>query len=65
MTNMTNEEKIKAAVNKHYNCHGKYICSSYSYCIFGTGQNNAWDANECDADAFANGYGAALSDMED
>lgn len=61
---LTKEEKAKQAVRKHFHCHGKYICSAYSYCVFGTGKNTSWDANECPADEFANGYIAALNDLE-
>ena len=62
---MVNEEKVKNAVNRYYKCTGEYTCPSYSYCIFGTGKNTAWDCEECAADDFAEGYRAALEEMEE
>lgn len=54
------------AVNKHYHCcTEKFVCPSYSYCKFGTGENTAWDACECDADAFASGYEFGLNDANE
>ena len=58
-----NKETIRKIVHSTYGCNGKYKCSSYSYCVFGSGKNTAWDANECAADEFVNGIYATCKEL--
>ena len=56
---MTNDDIKKAAISAihdHYNCNGKYPCSERSYCQFCSGNNLAFDCNECGADDFNEGF---------
>lgn len=52
----TIEERVKRTVREHYNCNGKYPCSDFKDCVFGSGCNTAWDCEECGADEFEAGY---------
>ena len=56
---MTNDDIKKAAISAihdHYNCNGKHPCSERSYCQFCSGNNLAFDCNECGADDFNEGF---------
>lgn len=52
----TIEERVKRAVQAHYNCNCEYPCSGYNDCVFGSGSNTAWDCEECGGDEFEAGY---------
>lgn len=57
---MTREEQIKKGaidrIHGIFKCNGKYPCSALRYCRFGTGENNAYNANECGADDYESGF---------
>lgn len=58
----TIEERVNEAVHNHYNCN--YPCYSFSACIFGEGENTAYDCEECGADEFKNGYELGATEQE-
>lgn len=49
--------QTRSAVRSHYHC---AICPQRSLCIYGHGQDPAYDFFDCTADTFATGYLAAL-----
>lgn len=56
---MTREDIEKASIKsirKHYGCAGKHPCSYLENCRFCSGENSAYDCNECGADEFNDGF---------
>ena len=50
------EKAASSAVVENYGCNGEYPCTERNYCIFGNGQNTAFDCHECGADEFNDGF---------
>lgn len=53
------KKNIIDEVRKEYGC--EKPCKAFKDCVYGIGNENAWDAYECSADVFANGYAKGLS----